>query len=165
LNKNSGFTTFEIMIAVVILVILAAACVRPITGLIERIKLQNAAEGLKHFILNARVRAVSNSEQHCGIVLRIHAGANVDDTAFAFFDKNPPDNNYVAGKDALYLKPYVISKRKKMTTAIPAGYPTVFIFRGDGSSNQSAKIALTMGKYKDTVDVLASTGRVKVIVK
>jgi Tfp pilus assembly protein FimT len=165
LNKHSGFTTFEIMIAAVILAILAAVLVRPVSGLIERIKLQNAAEGLKHFILNARVRAVSNSEQHCGIVLRIHSSATVDDTAFAFLDKNPPDNNYVAGQDALYLKPYVISKRKKMTTAIPAGFPSVFIFRGDGSANQSVKLAMTMGKFKDTVDVLASTGRVKVIAR
>jgi hypothetical protein len=37
------------------------------------------------------------------------------------------------------------------------------VFRSDGSAIASGKVALTLKGFKDTLDVLASTGRVKVI--
>jgi prepilin-type N-terminal cleavage/methylation domain-containing protein len=165
LKKQSGFTHLEIIVAVIVIGVLAAVAVKPIRGFLERLRMQNAAEGMKHFILNARVRAVSNPNRHCGIVIRLHSNPSIDDTLFAFFDKNPPDYHFVSGEDELYAAPLVIPKRGKLVSTVPSGFPTEFVFRGDGSANQSAKIVLNMGAFRDTVDLLASTGRVKVIAK
>ena len=46
-----------------------------------------------------------------------------------------------------------------------AGFPSVVVFRGDGSANASAKVVLKRKGMEDTVDVLASTGRIKVVRK
>ncbi|HKP96298.1 MAG TPA: prepilin-type N-terminal cleavage/methylation domain-containing protein [Fibrobacteria bacterium] len=165
MKKNAGFTMLEIVIAIIVICVLTGLCIKPVNALLEKLKLQNAADGMKHYILNARVRAVSNSNRHCGVVMRIHTGTIVDDTLFAFFDKNPPDNLYVPGMDELYSTPLVIAKEKRLSTRIPSGFPSVLVFRGDGSANTSAKVVLTLGAFEDTVDVLASTGRVKVINK
>ncbi len=155
-------TAIEIIIAVAVLLIVSAVCVKPLAGLMHRLKIQNAADGMKHYILNARLRAVSNPDRHCGVVFRFHPGNTWDDTLFAFLDRNPPDKLYVQGQDSTYLAPLVIQKQDKIAITIPAGYPSVVTFRGDGSASGSAKIALSLKGFQDTLDLLASTGRVKV---
>ena len=146
--------------------ILSAISAKPVSGLINRIRLQNAADGLKHIIQNARVRSVSNPDRHCGVVFNFYpAGSASDDKVFAFLDANPANNDYVLGEDQLYLSPYVIPRKQGIVATIPAGNPTVLIFRGDGSAISSAKVVLTLKGMQDTVDVLASTGRLKVIKK
>jgi hypothetical protein len=73
---------------------------------------------------------------------------------------------YEKGVDSLYLAPFVISKnRDKISMSIPTGFPSVIVFRGDGSANASARIVLSLKAFKDTVEVLASTGRVRKGVK
>lgn len=165
LKNEIGFTALETLVAIVIVGIMSAVSIKPMTGLLQRIKLQTAADGMKHYILNARIRAVSNSNRHCGIVIRVHGSPTVDDTVFAFLEASPPDNNYTKGRDSLYLSPFVVKRKDGMTSTIPAGFPTVIVFRGDGSATASAKIAITLKGYQDTIDVLASTGKVKVKVR
>ena len=96
LKNARGFTVMEILVAMIVTVLLSAISIRPISGLLQRIKLQNAADGVKHTMLNARVRAMSNSYRHCGLVIREHSSTTVDDTIFAFLDK-PPYNSTNAG--------------------------------------------------------------------
>lgn len=164
-HKNvSGFTALEVLVAIVVIGIATGVCIRPLSALLQRIKLQGAADNLKHYILNARVRAVSNSDRHCGLVFRVHA-APKDDSVFAFLEDNPPDNNYTKGRDSLYLSPFVINKSDGISSSIPPGFPGLIVFRGDGSATASAKIVLTLNGIEDTVSVLASTGKVKVVVK
>ena len=165
LNGRNGFSALEILVALVVIAVLTSLSIKPVTGLLQRIKLQNSAEGIKHLILNARMRAVANPNTHCGVVLRMHASTTIDDTVFAFLEDNPPDFIYKAGKDSLYGDPFVVEKKYKITSLIPGGYPNVFVFRGDGSCNLSAKLVLSMNAYHDTVTVLASTGKVKVVVR
>jgi hypothetical protein len=165
IRGEAGFTTTELLAAAAVFLVLCAVCVKPLGGVIKRIRLQNAADGMKHFVMNARVRSVSNPDRRCGVVFRLHPGSNMDDTLFAFLEKSPPDMHYVAGQDELYLAPYVIPRKQGITAAVPAGFPTELVFRGDGSASASAKVALSLGPFRDTVDVLASTGRVRVIRK
>ena len=165
LNVRNGFSALEILVALVVISVLTALAIKPVTGLLQRIKLQNSADGIKHLILNARMRAVSNPNTHCGVVLRMHASTTIDDTVFAFLEDNPPDFVYKAGQDSLYGNPFVVEMKYKITTQIPSGYATVFVFRGDGSCNLSANVVLSLNAYHDTVSVLASTGKVKVVVK
>ena len=115
--------------------------------------------------MTAPFRTVANPDRHCGAVFWLHASSSVDDSVFAFLESNPPDKVYVKGRDSLYLAPFRISRKDKVTSIIPAGFPSVIIFRGDASATASAKIVLTLGNMQDTVEVLASTGRVKVVTR
>lgn len=160
---NRGFTTIELIVAVIVILIAAAFCVKPVNGFLQRLKLQNAADGIKHFVLNARIRSVSNPDRPCGVVFRVHPGSTTDDTVFAFLEKDPPDKRYVQGQDSLYLAPLVIKKKDQIDISIPAGLPSEVVFRGDGSASVSAKLALKLKGFADTLDILASTGRVKVM--
>jgi Tfp pilus assembly protein FimT len=155
----------EMIAAVVVLGILAALSVKPLNGMVQRIRLQNAADGMKHYVLNARMRAVANPDRHCGVVFRIHGAGGADDSIFAFLDSNPPDKHYVKGQDSLYLAPMVIPRNQGILADIPSGFPTELVFRADGSASASAQVELTLKSFSDTLDVLASTGRVKVIKK
>ncbi len=159
-----GFTALEIMVALVVISILSAASVPPIMALLQKIKLQNSADGIKHLILNARMRAVSNAYKHCGVVFRSHASATVDDSVFAFLESNPPDYIYTAGQDSLYGKPFVIEKKYQLALTIPTG-DSAIVFRGDGSANVSVKLVVTLKNFVDTVKVLASTGKVKLVTR
>jgi type II secretory pathway pseudopilin PulG len=152
-------------VALVIISILSALAVKPVMGLLQKIKLQNSANGIKHLILNARMRAVSNAYKHCGVVIRANASATVDDTVFAFLESNPPDYIYTAGHDSLYGHPFVIEKKHQLSLTVPAGFPTTIVFRGDGSAHVSARLVVTLKNFVDTVKVLASTGKVKLVVQ
>jgi Tfp pilus assembly protein FimT len=163
---EAGLTLIQLSMAVSVLVIMCAVTAKPLTGVFYRLRLQNSAEAIKHIIINARSRSISSPDRHCGVVYRLHASTStLNDSVFAFLDANPPDNVYIAGQDTRYLAPYVIPRKQKIVAAIPAGYPTVLVFRGDGSATSSSRVALTLKNMKDTVDVLARTGRVKVIKK
>ena len=161
---EGGWSFLETAAVIIVVGVMASLAAKPLQGLMQRIKLQSAANGIKNVLLNARLRSVANPELQCGVVFRITPGQAVDDTVFSFLDATP-DKVYVRGRDSLYLSPFVVKGRDRITASIPAGYPTTVVFRGDGSANVSAKIVLTLMGMKDTVDVLASTGRVRVVSK
>jgi type II secretory pathway pseudopilin PulG len=163
---DAGLTAIQLVVTLVVLSIMAGIAVRPVSGLLYRLRLQNAADAIKHIVLNARTRSISSPDRHCGVVFKLHPSASsLDDSVFAFLDANPPDNIYSPGLDQPYLTPYVIPRKQGIVISIPAGYPSVLVFRGDGTAISSARVALTLKSMKDTLDVLASTGRVKVIKK
>lgn len=163
---SAGLTVIQLVMGISVLVIMCGLMAKPLTGILYRLRLQNAAEAIKHMIVNARTRSISSPDRHCGVVFRLHAANSpLNDSIFCFLDANPPDNNYVAAQDNRYLAAYVIPRKQGIAAAIPPGFPTVIVFRGDGSASSSARVALTLKNMKDTVDVLASTGRVKVIKK
>jgi Tfp pilus assembly protein FimT len=162
-SGSAGWTVMQVVMTVCVILILSTVTAKPLSGLVRRIRVQNAADGMKHYLLNARMRAVASPDRHCGVVFKFHAaGSLLNDSVFAYLDANPPDNHYVAGTDQLYLSAYVVPRNQKITVAVPAGLPTEVVFRGDGSATVSAKVTLTLQGFKDTLDVLASTGRVKV---
>jgi prepilin-type N-terminal cleavage/methylation domain-containing protein len=165
LDSKSGFTAMEVMISLIVVAIVTSLVMKPVTGILQRMKLQNTAEGVKHLLLNARMRAVSNSQRHCGVVFQLDPNPLIDDKVFAFMDESPFDNIYTKGKDTPYGNAFIIPKKYRIKASIPKNFPTVVVFRADGSANSSAKLALTLNNFIDTVDVLASTGRVKVKVK
>lgn len=155
----------QLVITICVIMILSAITARPLGGLIRRIHVQNAADGMKHFIMNARMRAVASPDRHCGVAFRFHAANSTrDDSVFAFLDANPSDNLYTPGTDQRYLSAYVIPRKQGITVSmvVPAGLTGEVLFRGDGSATASVKVALNLKGIMDTVDVLASTGRVKV---
>lgn len=151
------------MAVVIVIGVLSALVVKPLQGLMNRIKLQSAANGMKHALMNARLRAVANPDRQCGVVFRLHGSPTMDDSVFTFLERNPPDKLYVRGQDSLYLAPFVVKKVDQVVSSIPTGFPSVVVFRGDGSASASARVILSLKGLSDTLDVLASTGRVRVV--
>jgi Tfp pilus assembly protein FimT len=160
-----GFSAFEILIALVVTSLFAALSVKPLTGYVKRIQAKNAFEGAKHYLMLARSRAIANPGKHCGVEFRLYASnSKHNDSAIAFFDLNA-NKAYDVGKDSVYGKPFIFKKSEKLTAKAQGASPKVIVFRGDGSANASMKIDLTLGHIKGTLDVLASTGRIKVEMK
>jgi Tfp pilus assembly protein FimT len=166
LSGEAGLTLIQLITAVTVLLITSAITAKPLANVFTRIRLQNSAEAIKHILMNARSRSISSPDRHCGVVFAFHASNSpLNDSVFTFMDGNPPNNIYDNGVDERYLSAYVIPRKQGIVANVPTGYPTVVIFRGDGSATSSARVALLLKTMKDTVDVLASTGRVKVIKK
>ncbi len=158
------------MVALAVISILTAVSIKPINGILDRIKLQNTANGIKQILVTARSRAVSTSNLRVGVVFNINASSTINDSIFTFLDDIPAgmkkgDDKFTAGVDKLYGTYFVVEKKNKIKTVIPPGYPSTIVFRGDASANGSARLILTLGQLEDTVSVLASTGKVKVKVK
>ena len=165
LKKSNGFSLLEVMIVILLIGIMGAFSVRPTKGYLQRIRLQNAAEGLKHYLLTTRSRATSNSFLHAGMVFQVNSSPTCD-SAYAFIDQSKPTNNaYDQGTDSLYKQGIEFKDKFGIQMTIAGGFPSVIVFRGDGSANASTKVVLTLGSFEDTVDVLASTGRVRVNIK
>jgi Tfp pilus assembly protein FimT len=166
LPGEAGLTLIQLVTAVTVLLITSAITAKPLANVYTRIRLQNSAEAIKHILMNARSRSISSPDRHCGVVFAFHAATSpLNDSVFAFMDSNPPNNLWDKASDERYLSAYVIPRKQGITASVPPGYPTVVIFRGDGSATSSARVSLLLKTMKDTVDVLASTGRVKVIKK
>jgi hypothetical protein len=96
-----------------------------------------------------------------------NSSATDTDSAFAFLDlSNPPNNVYDPGIDSTYRRKLVFKKSEGLELNLPGGAATAtIVFRGNGSANTSISVDLTLGNYTDAVNVLASTGRVKVTVQ
>jgi hypothetical protein len=161
-SGERGWSFLETAVAIIVLGVMSALAAKPLNGLLLRIKLQGYANGVKNVLLNARLRSVANPDLQCGVVFRLTASPTLNDTVFSFLDATA-DKVYVRNRDSLYLAPFIVKGADRITTSIPAGFPTTVVFRGDGSANASARIVLSLGGMTDTVDVLASTGRIRVV--
>jgi Tfp pilus assembly protein FimT len=165
LNKENGYTLMDVLLAVSVSLVLAGLAVKPIRGFMQRLEAKNVNEGLKHYITMVRSKAIANPNRHCGVVFKLHASnSTLNDSVIAFFDV-PANNVFDPAKDALYSKPYVIPRKKSIVITKAIQYPDAIVFRGDGSAHTSLQIKLTLKHIQSTLDILASTGRVKVVMK
>lgn len=165
LNQQAGFSFLQTVLAIVVIAVVAAVSIKPLNGLLQRIKLQTAANGIKHMVQNARIRSMANPDRPAGVVFRFHGNTSIPDSVFTFLESSPPDKIYTRGRDSLHLAPFIIKTGQGVVPTIPGGFPSVVVFRGDGSASSSVKVVLTINTMQDTLDVLASTGRVKVVAK
>lgn len=156
-----GFTVAEILVVLAVAALLAALAARPAARLLDGIKMKNAVNAIRQVTLSARSQAVANPRLHCGVVYRVNAGPGPD-SVWSFLDRSvPPNNVYDPGVDTRYQAPYVLDSKDKVEIAW--ANPATVVFRGDGSAYRSAKVAIRLGSRVDTLDILASTGRVRVI--
>jgi prepilin-type N-terminal cleavage/methylation domain-containing protein len=156
-SEQSGFGLFEIIIVVLLLGILASLTVNPMKKYSRRIEFRNSERGIKRLIQTAQSRAMANPDVHVGVAFDFSKSQH---RAFAFEDRDKPSlYQYNAAQDPLYLQPELL-KRGIELRKIP-GYPDAIVFRGDGSAYKSMKIVITDGILEDTLDILASTGRVR----
>lgn len=158
-ETEKGFTLLEILIAAGILSLLAGLSVRPMKDYLRRVDFQNNSQNIKRLVQTAQSKAMGNPNVHIGVFLdRVSTPNRV-----ALFQDlgNPSAYNYDKNADPAYLAPAILKKGILIKTIAPYTDDEI-VFRGDGSAWKSMKVLLTNGTLKDTLDVLASTGRVRV---
>jgi hypothetical protein len=147
----------EAMVAVVIVIALACLAKPPMARYIKTLEQKNAVLGVRKLMQTARSRAMANPSVHCGVYFDVNARPP---RAFLFADTYAPGSYaYDAGKDKPYLAPFTLPKGSSLSVA--ADYPGSLVYRGDGSAYLSAKVIVRSPGLSDTLDVLASTGRIR----
>jgi prepilin-type N-terminal cleavage/methylation domain-containing protein len=158
LDSENGFTFLEILIVVLVVGLMALLAARPMKNYLRRLEFRNSSQNIKHLIQTAQSKAMADPNTHVGIYFDRSTTPN---RALLFLDKaNPTAYDYDGSGDPGYLKPE--SLKSGTSFQLVSGYPDEIVFRGDGSAWKSMKIVLTNGTLYDTLDVLASTGRVRV---
>ncbi len=125
----------------------------------EIIDLHNTTRQIKGQLDFAKVRALTNPLVHCGVYFKTSSPSY----SAIFFDTAMVGSyDYNMGQDPLYQAALEIPPGLNVSLSIPGGKDEV-IFRGDGSSNTNANIIISNGFMSDTINILASTGRIKIL--
>ncbi len=155
LKKNqSGFTIIELMIVVVLIGIFASLTLANLSSHSDKLKLKSQARDVLSNLRLARSLAVSNRAPH-GVFF------DSNNRRFILFqDKvNLTDNTYDVGDSLIY------SEDLKTVVGYDAcSFPNnTVVFKADGSASSSGSIGLSSltTEWSLLVDVLASTGRVR----
>jgi len=157
-NNNKGFTILEMMIIVVIIGITATLAMPQFERTMEKLKLKNAGRDIISSLRLARSFTVLQRSQF-GVYFDLNSNRYVlfKDTT------NPGDFTYDAGSDSDMVAGTLPHNVGFSTITFPN---FVVIFKPDGSASNSGTVGLysSAGAYGSfTVDVLSSTGRVKLI--
>jgi Tfp pilus assembly protein FimT len=160
-HNNRGITVLELTIVTVVIAVIASLAIPQFGKVMERLKLKTAGRDVLSSMRLARSAAVSQKDQF-GVYFDYYQNEYV-----LFHDvANPSSFTYDYGSDSVML-----------TNALPKrvnlGYDTfpnsAVIFRPNGSAASSGHVLLYSYSYGDeylglmAVDVLASTGRVKLL--
>ncbi len=155
-SGSAGFSILEVCVAVGVIGLLAALGIKPMKNYLKRTEFNNGVNNIKHLIQTCQSRAMSNPNIHVGVYFDQKL-----QSAVPFQDKsNPTLYQYDPAADPKYLQATTLKRGVRFVKL--SGYPDEIVFRGDGSAFKSLKIVVTDGTLKDTLDVLASTGRVRV---
>lgn len=155
---QAGFTLVQTIVTLFLVSILASLAKPASKAIAEVYKQRAGVSNVKNIMVSARQRAMANPSIHCGVYFQIDS---LSGQARMFEDSgNPEAYSYDSTVDKRYGQPLVLPRGARFS--IPPGLSNVVIFRGDGSSWNSNKIVVTTGNRKDTVSVLAATGRIKV---
>lgn len=157
-NNNKGITLLEMMIIAVVIGITSTLAIPRFGQVMEKLKLKTTGRDIVSSLRLARSSAVSQRDQF-GVYFDLNSRQYV-----LFKDlANPGSFTYDVGSDSDMVT-------KTLPARVNFGYDSfsnsVVIFRPNGSASSSGLIELY--SYEDyygsfTVDVLSSTGRVKLI--
>jgi prepilin-type N-terminal cleavage/methylation domain-containing protein len=157
MRSQRGMSMIEIIGVVLIIGILTAMAKSPMTQYLRSMEQKSAVLGIRKMLQTARSRAMANPSVHFGVHFDM---ASVPPKAELFQDNFAPGAYaFDTGKDKPYSAPFTMPKGTSLS--IPGPYPASIIYRGDGSAFLSAKVVVKSAGLTDTVDVLASTGRIR----
>ena len=153
-RKEKGFTVLELVIVTVLVSLVAAIAVPRFNGAITKLKFKSAGRNIVSTLRLARASAISKRTQF-GVYFNVE------------------NNQYVYYKDVQNLDSHTFDSGDSVinTAILPVnlnfGYSTfnndAVVFLPDGSASTSGFVALYLSENPDylMVDILASTGRVK----
>lgn len=160
-RNNRGITVLELTIVTVVIAVIASLAIPQFDKVMERLKLKTAGRDVVSSMRLARSAAVSQKDQF-GVYF------DYTENEYVLFHDvaNPSSFTYDYGSDSVML-----------TNALPKrvnlGYDTfpnsAVVFRPNGSAASSGRVLLYSYSHGDeylslmAVDVLASTGRVKLL--
>jgi hypothetical protein len=134
-----------------------------IRPMMQRLSLRQTADTIHRQLITAKTRAIADPNTHVGVYFDMRC---TPQKSLIFYDANSGNLNRFDGAsiDETYLAPFELPRGIIMR--LPASGPVIdscIIFRGDGSAKNGGSIELT-NEYniKRTINVLASTGRIKV---
>jgi Tfp pilus assembly protein FimT len=154
-NNNKGMTILEMMIIAAIIGITSALAIPRFGQVMGKLKLKTAGRDIVSDLRLARSNAVSQKQQF-GIYFNSNSNQYI-----LFKDKNNPgDFTYDAGSDSDMVTGTLPHNVGFSSISFP-NY--VVIFKPDGSASNSGSVRLYSSAGSFTVDVLSSTGRVKLI--
>ena len=157
-NNNKGITLLEMMIIAGVIGITSTLAIPRFGQVMEKLKLKTTGKDIVSSLRLARSSAVSQRDQF-GVYF------NLNSRQYVLFKDlaNPGSFSYDAGSDSDMVT-------KTLPARVNFGYDSfsnsVVIFRLNGSASSSGLVELySYGDYYGsfTVDVLGSTGRVKLI--
>ena len=158
-DNKGGYTTVEAVLTVALIAILSGLVMPSFRPVIPFLRSSTTVNQIKKELLLARSRALADPNLHTGVFLDTTGSP---DSIVTFFDDDN-DNLFAPGVDRLWSTGIAIPNTD--TLIIPAGFPDVIIFRGNGSAKTSA-LFLVKSRHRqtayDSISVLASTGRIKV---
>lgn len=155
LRNSSGFTLIEMVITAVVLGIIAAMAVPDFFRAMQKVKLTAATRGIISDLRWARSHSISS---------RTQVGLNFNfnnKTYCVFLDTDNPGNfQYSATKDSV-VKSCSIADLGSGSSTFTSN---TVIFKPNGTCNASGQITCysTDASHSKTVDILASTGRIKI---
>lgn len=156
-DGTEAFTLVELVVAVSVIGILAITLRNPMKDYLRRMEYNNTVDHIKRLIQTCQTKALANPNLHIGLWFDFKSGR-----AVPFQDRtNPSFYQYDGAGDPAYLQPAQLKRGVRFLQV--KGFSDAIVFRGDGSAYRSFKVVVTDGVLKDTLDVLASTGRVRVM--
>jgi type II secretory pathway pseudopilin PulG len=156
-SRESGITLLEIMVVIVIILLLSYLAKAPMARFLKTMEQKNAVIGVKKMMQTARSRAMANPSIHCGVYFDM---VSIPPKAILFQDTFAPGSySYDPGKDKSYLAPFELPRGTVLS--VPTPYPPAVIYRGDGSAFLSSMLVVRSAVLSDTLEVLASTGRIR----
>jgi prepilin-type N-terminal cleavage/methylation domain-containing protein len=158
-NTASGWTLMELLVAIVMVSILSALAIPTMTPMLESMKLRTAALNVQRTLVAARTRAITDPNVHCGVYFPDSMNA------YIFPDSASGTAYQVDARDTanIYLGRYKLPKKIYLCSLSTSLTNRCIVFRGDGSAKYGGNIYI-FNKYnkKRTINVLATTGRIKV---
>ena len=156
LKNKTGFTLIEMMIVVVIIGVFASMAGPAFTNWIPKMKLKADAREKTNYLRQARSRAISENNQY-GVYF------DVSSSQIIFFKDtvSPELSMYDAGSDSVIGTPISSESNIEYDNSTFANDVVVFYSNGSASTSGSILLKNTEGTESYSINVLASTGRIR----
>ncbi len=156
LRQSWGFTFVEMMITVILIGILSALAVPSFIRTMDRVKLKSQVREIVSDIRWARSKSIQTKVQ-CGVVFNV-----ANNTYSIFMDTDNPGNFVYSVNDSTLQTKTLSSKLDLTACTFPNN---CIIFRSDGTGCSTGQINCSSTSISENynVNVLATTGRVKII--
>ncbi len=156
LKSVTGFTMIEAMIVVVIIGVFASMAAPSFTEYIPKMKLRADAREKTNYLRQARSRAITENSQY-GIFF------DTGSHQIKFFKDivNPGSAIYDEGGDSLMVDPVCCESNVILDNCTFANDAIIFYANGSASASGQIELHDTETGESYTIDVLASTGRIK----